>query len=44
VIGAGAPILVSLAATEGWAGTLWVVGLFVVLEQHIELCQFGFEL
>ena len=32
VLGAGAPILVSLAATEGWAGTLWVVGLFVVLE------------
>jgi hypothetical protein len=32
VIGAGAPILVSLAATEGWAGPLYVVGLFVVLE------------
>ena len=32
VIGAGAPILVSLAALPGWAGPLWVVGLFVVLE------------
>jgi hypothetical protein len=32
VLGAGAPILVSLASTEGWAGTLWVLGLFVVLE------------
>ena len=31
-LGAGAPILVSLAAAEGWAGPLWVVGLFVVLE------------
>jgi len=32
VIGAGAPILASMAALEGWAGPLWVVGLFVVLE------------
>jgi predicted PurR-regulated permease PerM len=31
-LGAGAPILVSLAAAEGWAGPLWVIGLFVVLE------------
>jgi predicted PurR-regulated permease PerM len=31
VLGAGAPILVSLAATEGWAGPLWVLGLFVGL-------------
>ena len=29
VLGAGAPILVSLAALPGWAGPLWVVGLFV---------------
>ena len=32
VIGAGAPILVSLAALPGWGGPLSVVGLFVVLE------------
>ena len=32
VIGAGAPIVISLAALPGWAGPLWVVGLFVVLE------------
>jgi hypothetical protein len=32
VLGAGAPILVSLAAAEGWAGPLNVVALFVVLE------------
>ncbi len=32
VIGAGAPILVSLAALPGWAGPLWVVALFVMLE------------
>ncbi len=32
VLGAGAPILVSLAALQGWAGPLSVVGLFVVLE------------
>jgi predicted PurR-regulated permease PerM len=32
VLGAGAPILVSLAATKGWAGPFWVLGLFVALE------------
>jgi predicted PurR-regulated permease PerM len=32
VLGAGAPIMVSLAALQGWAGPLYVVGLFVVLE------------
>jgi predicted PurR-regulated permease PerM len=32
VLGAGAPIMVSLAALQGWAGPLCVVGLFVVLE------------
>ncbi len=37
VLGAGAPILVSLAATDGWAGPLWVVGLFVVLELFTNL-------
>ena len=37
VIGAGAPILVSLAALPGWAGPLWVVGLFVVLELFTNL-------
>ena len=37
VVGAGAPILVSLAALEGWAGPLWVMGLFVVLELFTNL-------
>ena len=37
VIGAGAPILVSLAALPGWTGPLWVVGLFVVLELFTNL-------
>jgi predicted PurR-regulated permease PerM len=37
VIGAGAPILVSLAALPGWAGPLSVVGLFVVLELFTNL-------
>lgn len=37
VLGAGAPILVSLAAAEGWAGPLLVVGLFVVLELFTNL-------
>ncbi len=37
VIGAGAPILVSLAALPGWAGPLWVVGLFIVLELFTNL-------
>src|SRR6187200_200770 len=32
VIGAGAPILISLAALEGWTGPLMVVALFVGLE------------
>jgi predicted PurR-regulated permease PerM len=32
VLGAGAPILVSLAALEGWIGPLEVLALFVVLE------------
>jgi predicted PurR-regulated permease PerM len=32
VLGAGAPILVSLAALEGWTGPLLVLALFVVLE------------
>jgi predicted PurR-regulated permease PerM len=36
-LGAGAPILVSLAATEGWVGPLYVVGLFVVLELFTNL-------
>jgi predicted PurR-regulated permease PerM len=37
VLGAGAPILVSLAALQGWAGPLSVVGLFVVLELFTNL-------
>ena len=37
VLGAGAPILVSLAALDGWAGPLWVMGLFVVLELFTNL-------
>jgi predicted PurR-regulated permease PerM len=37
VIGAGAPILVSLAALPGWAGPLWVMGLFIVLELFTNL-------
>jgi predicted PurR-regulated permease PerM len=37
VLGASAPILVSLAAAEGWAGPLWVIGLFVVLELFTNL-------
>jgi predicted PurR-regulated permease PerM len=37
VLGAGAPILISLAAADGWAGSLWVVGLFVVLELFTNL-------
>ena len=37
VLGAGAPILVSLAALQGWAGPLWVVGMFVVLELFTNL-------
>ena len=37
VLGAGAPIVVSLAAAEGWAGPLYVVGLFVALELFTNL-------
>ena len=37
VVGASAPILVSLAALEGWAGPLGVMGLFVVLELFTNL-------
>ena len=37
VLGAGSPILVSLAAAEGWAGPLYVVALFVVLELFTNL-------
>ena len=37
VLGAGAPILVSLAALEGWTRPLWVIGLFVVLELFTNL-------
>jgi predicted PurR-regulated permease PerM len=37
VVGAGAPILVSLAALEGWAGPLGVMALFVVLELFTNL-------
>ena len=37
VLGAGAPILVSLAALPGWAGPMWVFGMFVVLELFTNL-------
>jgi predicted PurR-regulated permease PerM len=37
ILGAGAPILVSLAAASGWAGPLWVIALFVVLELFTNL-------
>jgi predicted PurR-regulated permease PerM len=37
VLGAGAPILISLAALDGWVRPLWVVGLFVVLELFTNL-------
>src|SRR5688572_10993946 len=37
VLGAGAPILVSLAALPGWAGPLWVLGMFAVLELFTNL-------
>ena len=37
VLGAGAPILVSLAALEGWMGPLSVMGLFVALELFTNL-------
>ncbi len=32
VLGAGAPILVSLAALPGWVDSLWVIALFAILE------------
>ncbi|MBK5299433.1 MAG: AI-2E family transporter, partial [Vicinamibacteria bacterium] len=32
VLGAGAPILVSLAALPGWVGPIWVLSMFAVLE------------
>ena len=37
VLGAGAPILVSLAALEGWTGPLIVLAVFVVLELFTNL-------
>ncbi len=37
VVGAGAPILVSLAALRGWTGPLIVLALFVVLELFTNL-------
>ena len=37
VLGAGAPILVSFAALEGWQGPLMVVALFLVLELFTNL-------
>ncbi|MBP1779873.1 MAG: tqsA 1, partial [candidate division NC10 bacterium] len=37
VLGAGAPILVSLAALEGWTGPLIVFALFVVIELFTNL-------
>ena len=37
VLGAGAPILISLAALEGWQGPLMVVALFVCLELFTNL-------
>jgi predicted PurR-regulated permease PerM len=37
VLGAGAPILVSLAALQGWTGPLCVLALFIVLELFTNL-------
>ncbi len=37
MIGAGAPILVSLAALPGWIDSLWVFSMFVVLELFTNL-------
>ena len=37
VLGAGAPILVSLAALDGWMGPLMVAGLFLALELFTNL-------
>ena len=36
-LGAGAPILVSLASAQGWAGPIWVIALFVALELFTNL-------
>lgn len=37
VVGAGAPILVSAAATPGWYSSFYVIGLFIVLELFTNL-------
>jgi predicted PurR-regulated permease PerM len=37
VLGAGAPIVISLAALPGWAGPLWVIGMYTVLELFTNL-------
>ena len=37
VLGAGAPILVSLAALEGWSSALYVITLFIALELFTNL-------
>jgi predicted PurR-regulated permease PerM len=37
ILGAGAPILVSLAALDGWSGPLMVMALFLVLELFTNL-------
>jgi predicted PurR-regulated permease PerM len=37
VLGAGAPIVVSLAALPGWVDSLWVVAFFIVLELFTNL-------
>jgi predicted PurR-regulated permease PerM len=37
LLGAAAPILVSLAALPGWSDPLWVIGLFTVLELFTNL-------
>jgi predicted PurR-regulated permease PerM len=37
MLGAGIPILISLAALDGWAGPLMVIALFVVLELFTNL-------
>ena len=37
ILGAGAPIVVSLAALPGWIDSLWVMGLFLVLELFTNL-------
>jgi predicted PurR-regulated permease PerM len=37
LVGAGAPIVMSLASAPGWSQALWVVGFFVVLELFTNL-------